>query len=248
MSDHEELESSVAAWVLGAVDETEAEAIWSHVEGCATCTEVAIRLRRVAGVLPLAVEEVNPPGRLRDRVLAGAAASRHEHAPAAVNVRRREPTQPPAPGRAAFARRIPGYALAAVALIALLVGIIVGQVAPRAPQPPPSTQVARFSLAGHQEMSGAQATVIDLKSDGLALVDFRGLPPPGAGRVYEVWLIPGKGDPVPAAVFVPDSNGAKVVIVSRSLAGYTVMAVTNEAGPDGARAPTQQPQLYGNVA
>lgn len=248
MSDHEELESSVAAWVLGAVDEAEAEAIRSHVEGCAACSEVAVRLRRVTGALPLVVEEVNPPGRLRDRVLAGAAASRREPAPAAVRVRRPEPQQAPPPVRAATARRIPSYALAAVALIALLVGVIVGQVALRAPQPSPPSQVARFTLAGHQEMSGAQATVIDLKSDGLVLVDFRGLPSPGSGRVYEVWLIPGKGDPVPAAVFVPDSNGAKVVLVNGSLAGYAVMAVTNEAGPDGARAPTQQPQLYGTVA
>jgi len=48
-------------------------------------------------------------------------------------------------------------------------------------------------------------------------------------------------------VFVPDSNGGKVVLVNRSLAGYAVMAVTNEPGPDGSAAPTQQPQLYGNV-
>jgi len=33
-----------------------------------------------------------------------------------------------------------------------------------------------------------------------------------------VWLIPTKGNPVPAAVFVPDSNGAKVVLVNQSLA------------------------------
>src|SRR5438128_1262557 len=154
MSDHEEIESSVAAWVLGALDADEAETVRSHAEGCPTCRELAARLRRVVGALPLVVD---------------------------------------------------------------------------------------------QEMAGAQATVIDLQRDGLVLVDFRGLPPPGSGRVYEVWLIPAKGNPVQAAVFVPDSNGAKVVLVNQSLGGYTVMAVTNEAGPDGSQAPTQQPQLYGNV-
>ena len=105
----------------------------------------------------------------------------------------------------------------------------------------------RFTLAGHQGMSGAHATVIDLKSDGLALVDFRGLPPVASGHVYEVWLIRTGGSPEPAAVFVPDSNGAKVVLVNHSLAGYAVMAVTDEPGPDGSAAPTQQPQLYGNL-
>ena len=248
MSDHEELESSVAAWVLGAVDEAEAEAIRSHVEGCASCRQLVGRLRRVASALPLAVEELNPPPRLRDRVLAGATVSQPDAPPTAVRVRRPEPKKVPAPSPAAGARRIPSYALAAVALIALLAGVIIGQIALRAPQPPAPSQVARFTMVGHQEMAGAQATVIELKSDRLALIDFRGLPPPGAGRVYEVWLIPAKGDPLPAAVFVPDSNGAKTVLINSSLAGYSIMAVTNEAGPDGARAPTQQPQLYGSVA
>ena len=242
MSDHEELETSVAAWVLGALDPREAELVSAHAEGCPTCRELAGRLRRVVGALPLAVEEATPPPRLRERVLAAAAATR---SPARTPVARR-PIARARAERAPRLRRIPAYALAAVAVLALLVGIVIGQVA-HAPQPAPP-QVARFSLSGHQDMSGAQASVIDLKSDGVALVDFRGLPQPGTGRVYEVWLIPGSGSPVPAAVFVPDSNGDRTVLVNRSLAGYAVMAVTNEPGPDGSQAPTQQPQLYGNVS
>jgi anti-sigma-K factor RskA len=252
MSDHEELESSVAAWVLGALDPAEADAIRAHVEGCPTCREVAGRLRRVVGAIPLAVEESVPPPRLRERVLAAAAASsRPSGAEVAVRKSRPQPAAPSlsaAPPLVQFGRRIPFYAVAAVAAVALLAGFLVGQVALRAPQPPAQSQVARFTMGGHQEMSGAQANVIDLKADGLALVDFRGLPQPGAGRVYEVWLIPKTGNPESVAVFVPDGNGSKVVLVNRSLAGYSVMAVTNEPAPDGSAAPTQQPQLYGNVA
>jgi anti-sigma-K factor RskA len=135
--------------------------------------------------------------------------------------------------------------MAAVAVVALLLGVIVGQVAVR---PQPGSEVARYTLTGHQDLSGARASVIDLRADGVALVDFSGLPAPGPGRVYEVWLIPAKGSPVAAAVFVPDGNGAKVVVVNQSLSGYTQMAVTEEAGPNGAPQPTQQPQLYGNLA
>ena len=242
MSDHEDLESSVAAWVLGALDPDEAETIRAHVEGCATCREVSGRLRRVVGALPLVVEESTPPPRLRERVLAAAAASRR---PSRVpSPMRRKPAR----SRVAAVRaRIPVYAVAAVAVIALLVGVVIGQ-ASRSPQGPTPSQVARFTLAGHQGMSGAQGTVIDLKSDGVALIDFRGLPVLTGGRVYEVWLIPKAGNPEPAGVFVPDSNGTKVVLVNRSLAGYPVMAVTSEQGPDGSQAPTQQPQLYGNLS
>ena len=249
MSDHEELESAVAAWVLGALDADEAEAVRSHAEGCPTCREVAVTLRRVVGALPLAVDEVTPPPRLRERVLAAADPSRRgaNLAPAG-RVSRRVPETPRPAVPAGTGRRIPRYAVAALALIALLTGVVIGDVAFHSPQSPTTSQVARFTLAGHMEMSGAQASVVDLKQDGVVLIDFRGLPPPGNGRVYEVWLIPPKGSPVAAAVFVPDSNGAKVVLVNQSLAGYATMAVTNEAGPDGAQAPTQQPQLYGNVA
>lgn len=239
MSDHEELESSIAAWVLGAVDPDEAESIRVHVEGCASCGEVVGRLRRVVGALPLAVDEVAPPPRLRERVLA--AAGRVSTAPIPVQRRRPSPRPPSIPSR------IPIYAAAAVAVIALLVGLLLGE-SLRGPQSTPPSQVARFTLAGHQDMSGAQATVIDLRTDGLALVDFRGLPALSTGRVYEVWLIRSGGNPEEVAVFVPDSNGAKVVLVNRSLAGYSVMAVTNEPGPAGSPAPTQQPQLYGNIA
>ncbi len=43
MSDHEGLESNVAAWVLGALDRGEAEEVQAHVEGCASCRETAAR-------------------------------------------------------------------------------------------------------------------------------------------------------------------------------------------------------------
>jgi anti-sigma-K factor RskA len=249
MSDHEELESSVAAWVLGALDAGEAEAIRVHVEGCASCQEAAGRLRRVVGALPLAVEEATPPPRLRERILTAAATSTRTSQPPVAAPVRRAPKVASRPSLVARAgQRIPLYAVAAVAVLALLAGALVGE-SVRGTQPPPvSSQVTRFTLAGHAGMTGAQATVIDLRSDGLALVDFRGLPSIAAGRVYEVWLIRSGASPEPAAVFVPDSNGSKVVLVNRSLAGYTVMAVTDEPGPDGSPAPTEQPQLYGNVA
>jgi anti-sigma-K factor RskA len=238
---HDELESAVAAWVLGALDPDEAELTRRHVEGCVSCREVAARLRRVVGALPLVTEEVAPPARLRERVLALTAAGAAPRASGSRDVARVPRQQPvrwlPLP-------RMPAYAVAAIAVIALLSGVFVD----RATYAPAPSQVAHYALAGHQDMSGARATVIYLRADGLALVDFQGLPPLAPGRVYEVWLIRTGGSPEAAAVFVPDSNGSKVVLVNRALAGYSVMAVTDEAGPDGASAPTQQPHLYGNLA
>jgi anti-sigma-K factor RskA len=243
MSDHEELENLVAAWVLGALEPDQETAVRTHVDGCATCREVATRLRRVVGALPLTVEEVAPPARLRERVLSAAAAT----APRAAGKPRDARPGRPRPSVQTPLSRIPIYAAAAIAVLSLLAGLLLGQ-AFRVSSPQQASQVARFTLSGHQDMSGAQASVVDLKNEGVALADFRGLPPPGAGRVYEVWLIRDGSSAEPVTVFVPDSNGAKVVLINRSLAGYSVMAVTNEPGPDGSDSPSQQPQLYGNVA
>jgi anti-sigma-K factor RskA len=235
---HEEIEAMVAPWVLGALDDAEAEQVRAHVEGCAECREVAARLRRVAGVLPLTVDESAPPARLRERVLVAAQASSPQAAPRATRVRRPPPRRIPAP-------RMPTYALAAVAVVALLIGVLIGDVALHSQQT--GQQVTRFTLRGQGDMATASATVVDLKSDGVALINFRGLPAPGANRVYQVWLVPKKGNPVPVAVFAPDSRGAGIVVVDHPLAGFAVMAVTNEPAPDGSPAPTQQPQLSGNV-
>ena len=247
MSDHEKYEPSLAAWVLGALDAEEAAAIAAHVDGCSECRETARRLGRVASTLPLEVEEPEPPASLRSRILALTAS------PPRPSLGREDfrPARGPSPARRrglSMFDRVPALAAAAAVLLALTVGAVVGEVAGRVASPPSQAVVTRFTLSGHGSMAGAQATVVDLKHDGVALVDFTGLPPLQPGNVYELWLIRPDKQPQPAGVFVPDSNGTKVVVVATPLAGYITMAVTTELGPNGVQAPTQQPQLYGTVA
>jgi anti-sigma-K factor RskA len=248
MPEHEELEISVAAWVLGAVEADEVELMRTHIEGCAICRETVSRLDRTVGALPLDVEEVEPPARLRERILAAAAAARDTTAAPARPLARIKERRAPRPKAYLGAPRgvNSAYAVAAAVLFALLIGLIAGDVIGRGA--PASPAVARSVLVGHQDFASAKATVIDLKSDGVALVDFSGLPALESGKVYEVWLITAAGRPDPAGVFVPDSNGSKVVLIGKPLAGYTEMAVTKEVGPSGTLTPTQQPQLYGNLA
>jgi anti-sigma-K factor RskA len=247
MSDHEEVESAVAAWVLGALDPAEAEGVRVHVEGCASCREAAARVGRAALSLPLEVEEISPPARLRERVLVAAAAARSSTLPSAPA--RKKVVVPSSarwkPVATIRVGRLAALAAAATVLLVLLVGLAAGDLVGRNSVPPMAAQVARFTLVGHGALAGARGTVIDLKNDGVTLVDFKGLPALAKGKVYEVWLITPGGHPDSAAVFVPDSNGGKVVLVNMSLTGYSQMAVTAEDGPDGATAPTQQPQLYG---
>jgi hypothetical protein len=249
MPEHEEIEGSVAAWVLGALDAGEADVVRAHVEGCPICSETAERLGRLVGVLPLEAEEIAPPAGLRERILAAAAGTR-DATTAPDRSRARVSEEPPRQRTESIPRipraMMPIYAAAAAVLLALVVGVAAGDVIGRgAPAP---TQVVRSALVGHQALAGAKASVIDLRSDGVVLVDFSGLPQLDSGKVYEVWLITAGGRADPAGVFVPDTNGSKFVLVGKSLAGYAQMAITSEVGPAGTQAPTQQPQLYGTLA
>ena len=69
---HEQLESMVAAYVLGAC-EGDAATARDHLRSCPSCRRLAARVGRAAGALALAVEPVRPPESLRSRVLSAAA-------------------------------------------------------------------------------------------------------------------------------------------------------------------------------
>ena len=47
MTDHERLEGSVPAWVLGALDPRAAEEVERHVAGCAECAAAQLRCIRL---------------------------------------------------------------------------------------------------------------------------------------------------------------------------------------------------------
>lgn len=171
----------------------------------------------------LAADPVTPPPGLRERILAAA--------------------EPRVPVLTAPRRRVP-WSLAAAALVLISVAaFFLGQ----SLHPPAPSGPATFAMTGHGTLQGATARVTDLKADRIAVVEFNGMPAPPAGKVYELWLITAGGHADPAGVFVPDSSGRTVVVVDRSLDGYSLMAVTLEDAPSGASSPTQQPSMAGTI-
>ena len=65
---------------------------------------------------------------------------------------------------------------------------------------------ARMSeLAGTKEMPGAHGMVAYDKN-GRAILMAKGLPPPPAGKAYQLWFIAG-GKPMPGKVFMTDASG-----------------------------------------
>ena len=63
----------------------------------------------------------------------------------------------------------------------------------------------------------------------------------------ELWLLGGDGSAVPGAVFVPDAEGSRAVLLTRDLRSTRALAVTVEQGPDGAAAPSRAPRLSGRL-
>jgi anti-sigma-K factor RskA len=242
-SEHELLEDAVAAYLLGASEPGEAETVRAHLAGCASCRQLAARLTRAVGALPLAVDEVAPPGRLRERILAAASAEPPVRNPDFSRNLAVRPRRMPDFGRNLALGRARWVPLAAAAAVLLAVGVAGGVGISRATAP--GVAAAHYTLRGVGSLQGAAAAVVDFRGTATTLVEFRGLPAAPEGKVYELWLIPGAAKPIAAGVFVPDADGSKVLVLPRDLTGVAVMAVTVEQGPEGAAQPTQQPELSG---
>jgi hypothetical protein len=112
-------------------------------------------------------------------------------------------------------------------------------------QRPPAP--VQYSMAGSGEFAAASASVVPIPQQNLVLIDFRQLPALKPGTVYQLWLVKGTTS-TSAAVFVPDADGGKLVVLTRRLAGFSRIAVTPEPGPAGSPAPTVVPQLVGKLS
>lgn len=245
--EHDEFESSVAPYVLGALEGEEAQSVRAHLEGCAACRSLADRLRRAVDAVPLAVGEVTPPPQLRQRILDAAAGSRPSTAGPAPRPATVVELRPVRTARSPWLGGL-GRTAAAAALVAFALGAGLGLGIGRTVAPAPAPQaVGQFSMTGSGTMTGSDGRVYELRQEGLTLIQFSGLPQPAAGKLYELWLIPAQGAPVPAGVFSPDPEGGHVAVLPRTLHGLKALAVTEEAAPSGAPAPTQTPQLVGGV-
>jgi anti-sigma-K factor RskA len=89
---------------------------------------------------------------------------------------------------------------------------------------------------------GAKAQLV--VRDGESTLQTRGMPSPGRGRVYQVWLKRhGQAAPQPTdALFGVSHDGSGSTAVSGDLADVDAVLVTSEPA-GGSRAPTRQPVL-----
>jgi anti-sigma-K factor RskA len=215
------------AWVLGALPEDDARLYARHLETCAACRLEVDDLRAVVDVLPLAAPQHVPPPELRDRIMRVVDAEAE-----LLRAAGPEADLPPQPQRGS--RRGPlawlgglGPALAAGMACALIaVGVVVGIVASGSG----GGGVREFRAAAPP---GARAALhVDGDRGELHLSK---MPPPPAGRVYQVWIVRGNGGPTPThTLFTVARDGHAKVAIDEPLDEARQVMVSDE--PDGGSA------------
>ncbi|HTU86457.1 MAG TPA: anti-sigma factor [Solirubrobacteraceae bacterium] len=208
--------ADAAAYALGALEPGEAEEFRAHMQTCPACREDVAGFQGVTLELPDASVQYAVPKGLRKRVLKEVRATPHDGAPA----RARRPVLIPRRALGAFAGAV------AVA-VAVIVGIAIGSSGGGG-----GTRVIQAQVIGAPGSARLQIT------SGRGELVLRGLPAPGAGRIYEVWFERGRGRPSPTnTLFSVSSVGAGDVGLAGSLNGISEVLVTSEPA-GGSRVPT----------
>jgi anti-sigma-K factor RskA len=210
---------NAAAYALGALEPTEAEAFRRHLAECKACQDEVAELEQVTGSLADATPRYAVPRELRRRVLQEVRAT---------------PKAGPAPARTRFpwhsgiAR---GAAVAvAVAVIAVVLVVALGGGGS-------STRTIRAST-GSAELQIA---------DGRADLIVHRLPSLPAGRIYEMWVQRGSATPTPTGtLFAVTSSGTAAVGVPGGVSGVSAVMVTQEPA-GGTPAPTTAPVIVARV-
>ena len=247
MTGHEQAQELLAPYALGAVSAAEAYEVRVHLPECPICREDLARLSEVVSALPLAVDEVQPPARLKQQILGSAlagtaAGSRFAGLPtnggSGDEAGLRAPRQRPRP------RMLWATAAVAATILAILVGWNVQlQLQVNHARDLATNGVATAPLRTRTGAGAGEITY--LAQQHLGFVSLHGLATPATGRTYELWVVSADGKATAAGVFLPDGDGSKVIVVAQDIAHHSI-AVTDEPG-GGSPQPTSAPLITGRV-
>src|SRR5947199_5032416 len=231
--DDEQYEENVGAYLLGALPELEAEVFERHLDSCGSCRRELEQLRVASEALPRAVEPVVPPPELKQSLMKTVWAEAAEREEAKPKRRWSRPflERPP--------RLTPAFAAAAAACV-LAIGVGIGIGVSQIGGGGSAKTVA--ALVDHSRAPSGAATLHVPGNRHNALLTVQGLPNPGPGKVYEVWVQRGGTMQPAGALFSVGSGGSGSAGIPGSLKGAEAVAVTAERD-GGALKPTQMPVL-----
>jgi anti-sigma-K factor RskA len=226
--DHAEYEEAIGAYALDALPELEAEVFERHMLRCDSCREQVERLQPSVDALPRAVPQVPAPPGLKTRLMTEVRADAERRRAGAVGT----------------VRSRPALAWATAAAAAVVVGFAAYGVIDLARGTASSETVS--AMVDTQRLAPGASARVDVLDDGdAAILRVRGLPSPGAGRVYQVWLKRGERFQ-PVSAFTVDRHGNGSAGIPQGTHGAEAVMVTREHGADATR-PGELPVIVANV-
>ena len=223
MPQHEQFADDLALYALNALEGDERAKVESHLETCADCRRELEQLRGDGALLAFSTTGPRPPTRSRQRLL-DAISETPARTPQAQNA------------SGIFQPRTWGWLGWVVAAAAMILAGVLWQAnnvlrqsldtiaATRESEardfkqllrvlaPIRSPRAQRVTLVPVKNPAQPQGKVFYLRnSSDLVLIanNLAALPPQ---KAYELWLIPVKGNPIPAGVFKPDAHGSATVV------------------------------------
>ena len=251
MSEHEQFDENLALFALGSLTGDERTLLEKHLEECAACRRELEQLRGDMALMAMSVGGPKPPARARQRLLDAIA-----HEPHRTSLRA---------GRAWWALA-PWYAAAALALLAGWFWRQSDQLSQRVARLESQSAEQQVQLQQAREvvatLTATDALVVQVTApntppqpQGKAIYvrnktrlifvasNMPALPPQ---KVYELWLIPVQGAPIPAGVFKPDARGSAIVIHPPLPAGVEAKAFAITVEPEaGSSSPTMPIVMMG---
>jgi anti-sigma-K factor RskA len=264
---HDELRELTGGYALGVLSDTERRALEAHLPTCPECDREVREFTLVAGALAYAVPQQDPPAALRERVLGTAART------AVVDRKIEGPTrstwsaQPWLLAAASLAAVALGlYTLTLRERITTLEGRLreanaraestqrevavaraMADEAAQANEILSADDVRRIDLVGQKDAPNASGRAYWSPSRGRVLFTAANLPPPAAGRQYQLWVIPPGRPPISAGMIDLEGGGrARVLADSSNAAVVGTVAVSLEPA-GGVPSPTGPIVLAGSL-
>ena len=225
---HTERRDDLAAYALGALDDSAAAELETHVSSCEACAEYLRWLQPAVDLLPASVEQLEPPASLHASLM------REVRADAAAAERPRLRWS-----WSGFALR-PATVLASVVVLAA--GLAVGYVVSDSGDG--QRDFIEADAVGTVP-AGTLAATLEHGAGGDAILHVQRAPAPENGDVYQTWVSRG-GTMEPAASFTPHEDGTQEVALGDSLDGADAVLVTEEPSAD-EQQPTSPPILRADI-
>ena len=227
----EALHDDLAAYALGALSGAELAELESHLEGCDHCRARLRWLEPAVDVLPAAVQQLDPPPRLRDNLMATV---RAELAPAAGA----EVEAPSA--RASWWSGLRGLMLRPATAMAALNLVVAGIGAGWALRGADNVETST-TLVSAEPLNGARVSATLERSGDSATMHVQQMPAIDEDEVYEVW-VQRAGVFEPRSTFVLSRDGTAEAAVPGPLEDGEAVLVTREPH-GGSSQPTTPPLL-----